>query len=133
MCPAGRAKEGARLLGIRQEDGTVAILPETLPITQAFIDLANKDSPAEQRFRFTNVCLKGGCVQWNGQGCDISDVLVQHVHGVFSAAELPVCGIRSNCRWHLQNGANACRVCPLVITEITEEEVREFERTAQMP
>jgi hypothetical protein len=31
---------------------------------------------------------------------------------------VPNCTIRSNCRWFDQTGYNACRVCPLVITDL---------------
>jgi hypothetical protein len=35
---------------------------------------------------------------------------------------LPRCSIRANCRWFDQQGADACRVCPFVITDLTSLE-----------
>jgi hypothetical protein len=31
---------------------------------------------------------------------------------------LPKCSIRSQCRWFLQHGRDACAVCPLIITDV---------------
>ena len=92
MCPSARAKEGSRLLGVRQEDGTVAILPEPLPINKQFIEAASHGDPPEQRFRFTNKCVEGGCKQWNGKGCGIAEQIVKHMHRVDVTADLPACG-----------------------------------------
>ena len=131
MCPSSQAKEGAQLLGVRQEDGTVAILPQPLPVGKTFIETANRTSPAEQKFRFTNKCVEGGCQQWNGKGCGIADRLVEHLDKLTVSVRLPPCGIRSSCRWHQQSGPDACRVCPYVITQLSKEEVEENQRAIQ--
>lgn len=122
LCPSSRAQTGARLLGIRQEDGRVAILPEPLKIDESFIDISNQLAHAEQQFRFTNKCVESGCKQWTGQRCGVSDNLIQASQFLKLDNSLPECGIRAQCRWYNQNGAAACNICPLVITEVTEEE-----------
>ncbi|MBK7359176.1 MAG: hypothetical protein IPI45_06280 [Saprospiraceae bacterium] len=122
LCPSSRAQTGARLLGIRQEDGSMAILPEPLKIDNSFIDISHQLAPAEQQFRFTNKCVESGCKQWTGARCGVADKLIQACSSIQLANTLPECGIRPQCRWYKQNGDEACKICPLVITELTEEE-----------
>jgi hypothetical protein len=37
LCPAHRCKPGSKLLGVRQSDGMIAILPQPLLIDEAFV------------------------------------------------------------------------------------------------
>lgn len=124
MYPAHRCVPGSQLLGVRQNDGTIAILPQTLPIDGQFIQKAKQHpiSP-ERRFRFTNKCIEGGCKQWNGKGCNVAERVVQYIDSIAVNEKLPACSIRNNCRWHLQKGEEACMACSFVITEITEDEL----------
>lgn len=126
-CPSSKCKTGSQLLGVRQDDGTVAILPEPIQIDEHFIALANNgDSNATQHFRFTNKCVESGCSQWNGKACGVIENLVTHLDALPVRSELPACAIRTNCRWYQQQGANACKVCIFVITEITEKDTAPF-------
>lgn len=123
MCPSSKAKNGAELLGVRQDDGTIAILPQTLPVDQDFVAVASSDGVhPEQKFRFTNKCIESGCRQWNGTGCGVADQVVQFMNSLPIAEELDDCPIRPSCRWYLQKGPDACKVCPFIISEITEED-----------
>jgi hypothetical protein len=124
MCPSHRCKPGSKLIGVRQEDGTVAILPQALPIDENFIEKA-KQHPmaAEQRFRFTNKCIEGGCNQWDGKGCGVANRMLQYLDQVVTQEALPPCAIRQNCRWFLQEGPESCKICPYVLTEISEKEI----------
>ena len=92
LCPSARAVTGSQLLGVRQPDGTVAILPQALPVTQQFIDKAtlnNKDP--QQYFRFANKCVEHGCKQWTGSRCGVADRIVEEIKSLinFSEANLP--------------------------------------------
>lgn len=124
LCPAHRCKPGSLLLGVKQDNGTIAILPEALPIDDVFIE-KTKANPvsAERRFRFTNKCIEGGCMQWNGTGCNIADNVVGYLAKLNMGETIPVCSIRKNCRWYLQKGVDACKTCSFIPTEITQEEV----------
>lgn len=122
LCPSSRAQKGARLLGIRQEDGQVAILPQPLLIDESFIEEASKRSPAEQQFRFTNKCVESGCQQWTGSRCGVADTIVSVMNGLVVSNELPACAIRQQCRWFNQNGAESCKVCSFVITATTSDD-----------
>lgn len=124
MCPSHRCKLGSSLLGIRQGNGTIAILPQALSIDEDFIDKVKQHPiPPEQRFRFTNKCIDKGCRQWNGKGCDVVERVVSFLNIIPQNKELPKCSIRNKCRWFVQKGLDACKICPYVLTEITEEEI----------
>lgn len=124
MCPSNRCKPGSKLLGVRQNNGVVSILPEALSIDQEFIDKVKEHPrPPEQRFRFTNKCIESGCNQWTDKGCGVIEEVIQYLDQIPSNEELPKCSIRFRCRWFLQKGANACKVCPYILTEITEQEL----------
>lgn len=128
MCPSNRCKPGSKLLGVRQDNGIVSILPEALPIDQTFIDkVKGHKRPPEQRFRFTNKCIENGCNQWSGKGCGVIDQVIQYLDKIPSTEELPKCSIRVQCRWFLQKGSDACKVCPYILTEITEKEILDMQ------
>lgn len=120
MCPSSKAQTGAQLLGVRQDDGTVAILPQPLRIDESFLELASAAAPAEQRFRFTNKCVESGCAQWTGTRCGVADKVLSVIDVLLISDELPECGIRPQCRWFRQNGRDACKACPFVVTHTTE-------------
>jgi hypothetical protein len=133
-CPSNRCKPGSDLIGIRQDDGTVAILPQPLPVDQHFVDIARQTpGEPEERFRFSNKCVESGCGQWTGSRCGVIDRVINMLDAIPGVApnqvteetpgadvSLPPCGIRPTCRWFLQSGSNACHVCPYVLTHITE-------------
>lgn len=124
LCPSSRAKPGAQLLGVRQRDGTVAILPHTLPVDETFMEAVAADpTPPEQRFRFTNKCIESGCQQWQGGSCGVINHIVTFLDKIPSQEPLPACSIRPQCRWFLQQGKDTCTMCPYVLTEITEAEL----------
>lgn len=121
MCPSNRCKPGSKLLGVRQDNGTVSILPEALPIDESFIETVKQNPVApEQRFRFTNKCIESGCNQWNGKGCGVIEQVIQYLEHIPQSLDLPKCSIRPKCRWFLQKGADACKICRYIVTEITE-------------
>lgn len=125
MCPSYRCKPGSGLLGIRQENGRIAILPQILQIDEKFLVKAKENLiPPEQRFRFSNKCIEKGCKQWNGQGCDVVERVAQFLNIIPEEEGIPKCSIRGTCRWHLQKGEDACKICPYVLTEITGEEMK---------
>lgn len=125
MCPSSKGKQGALLLGVRQ-NGAIAILPQALQIDQEFIEKANEPTPAEQHFRFANKCVEAGCKQWANNKCGVIDKMQGFLDQVVVSDKLPECSIRHQCRWFLQSAAEACKICPYVITEISQEEIDVF-------
>lgn len=120
LCPSHRST-GARLLGVRQHDGTISMLPAPLLINEE--DFANTP---ERSFRFVSDCSHNGCTQWTGKDCGIASRIVQFLNEIQPADTIPVCSIRNRCRWHHQQGYEACRICPYIITDITTEELDNY-------
>lgn len=123
ICPSSRGKAGAQLLGVRQPGGWVSILSEPKLLDAEFFEEAAKHGRPEERFRFANKCVESGCGQWKGGRCSVGDRVAAVELRNAQEADLPVCSIRNKCRWYGQSGADACRGCFFVITEITEEEI----------
>ncbi len=120
VCPSARAEPGATLVGVVGEDGRVKYLKDRLEVDQHFIDLVSQRARPEQRFRFANTCVEGGCQQWDGSKCRIVDNVRAFLGPGESTKRLAPCSIRPACRWFRQDGAAACRLCPLVITDTAE-------------
>lgn len=127
ICPSFKCEEGSLLLGIRQKDGNIAILPKPLQIGQTFIDnINNAGLIPEEHFRFTNQCMKNDCKQWSNRGCGVA-IRISHFFKSENLLDpIPECSLRSECRWHKQEGENICRLCPRVITNITADEVTQY-------
>jgi len=126
MCPAFKGSEGAQLLGIRQDDGTIAILPQALPVDNAFLQKASQNGKPEEQFRFTGRCIEGGCQQWTGKRCGVADRVLDFIEQIETTYTLQPCPIRPSCRWYLQNKADACRICTYVVTEISAIEIEQY-------
>jgi len=121
LCPSSKCRDGSLLLGIVKEDGHVDMLKQAIPITEDFVNTAMQGRLAETRFRFAGTCAKNGCRQWTGSRCGIVDKMLNHIQDAIPVMdELPACSIRPQCRWYNQNGADACKLCPWVITEVSE-------------
>ena len=122
LCPSYRCEEGARLLGIVQHDGSVAFTPDDIRIDATFVETARRGRAPEARFRFAGPCQRGRCAQWTGERCGVIDGVLRlaAATGMAVSDALPDCAIRAQCRWFGQAGAEACRVCTLVITELPD-------------
>lgn len=125
LCPSSDCSKGAVLIGIVQQDHTVTLLENTLPIDATFIEKASQPGvPApEKRFRFARPCAKGGCKQWNGTACTVISTLDELNKGVWPDEHegLRPCAIRDRCRWFSQIGKKACSMCKYVVTDNREE------------
>jgi hypothetical protein len=120
-CPSARCAEGAVLLGVVGSDGKVGFVTPRIEIDRDFVTEAHKGRTPEKRFRFAQPCLRGGCTEWTGTRCGVIDRAIDAARrqGLSKdLADLPRCSIRSSCRWFAQIGADACTVCPLVITDL---------------
>jgi hypothetical protein len=122
MCPSSRCEPGASLIAILDE-GRLAHITPALPVNEAFVASAREHGSPEARMRFASPCLKAGCAQWTGSSCGIIEQVVAAEIGP-SGGRLPRCAIRPSCRWYAQEGAAACRACPLVVTDAREAPAR---------
>lgn len=117
LCPSARCSEGAQLLGIVLQNGSIAFAPNQIFIDRGFVQVALRGRAPEKRFRFANRCLQNACGQWNTDRCGVADRLVDELIPVGNAPGLPGCGIRQSCRWFHQRGEAACRICPEIVTD----------------
>jgi len=121
LCPSSRCEEGATLLGIVLQNGTVAFAAERIEVDGEFVKSAQEGRSPEKRFRFSSPCVKCGCKQWTGDHCGVIDKVLKSAPPEAASSKLPQCSIREQCRWFHQTGAVACGICPLVITDLMEE------------
>jgi hypothetical protein len=105
------------VIGVMGADGRLEYLRDRLEIDQAFIDEVSVDARPEQRFRFSGPCVEHGCEQWDGCRCTVIDRVMAQVEPPGGEPSLQPCAIRTACRWFDQTGPDACRVCPMVITD----------------
>jgi len=131
LCPSARMKEGGTLLGIVMPNGRVAFSPDRIEVNREFVVNANEGRSPEKRFRFADACVRTACKQWAGSRCGVIDEVLNDMpaDALRAGAQLPHCSIRSQCRWYEQAGAEACRACPLVITDCRMEEATELAAT----
>ena len=118
LCPSSRCEDGHILLGVVQADGTVGFLSERMTLGLEFVEIASKGRRPEKRFRFASTCVKTACRQWKGGRCGVIDQVLDSVPAALRSTRLAQCSIRDQCRWHQQEGDEACTVCPLVITDL---------------
>jgi hypothetical protein len=118
-CPSGRCREGAVLLGIVGAKGVLGHVSPPIPIDAEFVERARQGGTPEARFRFAEPCIEQECGQWTGCRCGVIDAVVHSSAGQRIAQEapgpLPVCAIRSSCRWFAQTGPPACVICPYIV------------------
>ncbi len=118
-CPSSRCEPGASLIAIVGDDGRLAHVTPALTVDEAFVEAAAQHGSPEARMRFASPCLEAGCAQWTGSSCGIIEQVMAAGIGP-AGGRLPRCAIRPSCRWYAQEGAAACRACPLVVTDATE-------------
>ena len=120
-CPSAQiGMQELRLLGVVEptpEGPRVAYLNEDVPVTDAVLSQVAPMEPTRV-FRFAAQCEATRCVHFSGERCQLATRIVQLLPGVVDA--LPVCLIRSTCRWFYQEGPNACLRCPQVVTEASD-------------
>lgn len=119
-CPSVPARVGVELIGVAQPDGRVGFLETPMRVDREFLDVAESYGPTGNRFRFSAGCEQNRCVHWTGTECGLINRLRQRVNEAASVPDvkrLPSCGIRCDCRWWAQHGAEACKVCVLVATD----------------
>ena len=120
LCPSYTCQPGAILLGIVMRDGRVAFSGDRLVVNEEFVQIAREGRTPEKRFRFGGQCVQNGCRQWTGKRCGVIDKITETADTDVGNAALPECSIRSECRWFYQSGAEACAVCPEIVTDSRE-------------
>jgi hypothetical protein len=117
LCPSARPDDGSLIFAVRTDhEGTagVAYLDEPIPTSREVLALAGPVDPREV-FRFASPCAQSKCVHFEGDSCALGG----RVSALLPAVQerLPVCQIRSQCRWFAERGPAACQRCPLIVTK----------------
>jgi len=119
LCPSARPEmAGAVIFGVvggTVEQPRVAHLARPLPVTDELLALVAPVSPLAV-YRTAAPCAASACVHFKDDRCRLATRAVQTLPLV--AEVLPACRIRRDCRWWRQEGADACRRCPMVVTEV---------------
>jgi|ERR1700733_2029530 hypothetical protein len=120
VCPSVQCKEGVNLLGILQSNGQVTFFSQRFEVDHEFVQTAALGREPEKRFRFSGKCITNACRHWTNDKCGlIKDMIREFTHKGLSSS-LPECSIRKQCRWFVQEGARACKICPLISTNIDD-------------
>lgn len=117
-CPSARPDDSqAVILGVvRRDEGKarVQVLPQTIPSETLTVYVPSDLRPTEI-LRFAAPCAEQQCAHFDSDRCQLADRIVAHLPPVIE--RLPPCAIRRTCRWFAQEGIEACRRCPQIITE----------------
>lgn len=114
-CPSAQPDTaGAQVLGVVEEGG-LAYVAGHMPVTAPLLKVAGPVPPTAL-FRFAAPCATGACTHFEGGACQLARRIARGMAPVVD--RLPACAIRPTCRWHAQEGAEACRRCPQVVTRI---------------
>jgi hypothetical protein len=122
-CPSARCEPGSSLIAVLGPEGRLAHVTPELPVDEEFVARASRHGPPEARMRFTSPCVEARCVQWTGSGCGVIEDVIAADLSTGEERRLPRCAIRATCRWYHQEGADACRVCPLILTDVSADGV----------
>ena len=117
-CPSSTASEGAVLLGVINNNGTLGYITNKTEVTGELYDEILKKAAPEKHFRFSNQCIESGCRQWQSGKCSVIKKIMSDNEELELEQQLPACSIRPSCRWYYQEGAKACSFCPYIITDM---------------
>lgn len=122
-CPSAQpGMDGARVLGvIERTEGrkSVAYLNDSPVVSDEILQMAAPAEPTEV-FRFSAKCEERNCTHFDGRDCALATRIVENMMPV--SEKLPPCWLRSTCRWHAQQGAQACFRCPQIATTIEPDD-----------
>ena len=82
------------------------------PVTQETFEMVEPLHPSEV-FRIAAPCVEGNCKNYGEGICHLGRHMAKARRRTF---ELQACSIRSRCVWWHQEGPEACRRCPGVLT-----------------
>lgn len=78
-------------------------------------DLSN-----ERRFRFASSCTERACPQWPGSQCHAIESVISANPQMEPSTTAAILRHSKLLPWFAQSGRRACRVCPLVVTDLAE-------------
>lgn len=102
------------VVGGTAEEPRVRHLEQPVPVTDDLLALSGPVSPTEV-FRFAARCACHACPNFKHERCSLAARIVTLLPTVTD--DLPICPIRPRCRWWREEGREACRRCPQVVTD----------------
>lgn len=119
LCPSARPEmSGSIVFGVvggDVDEPRVNYLADPQTVTDDILSLAEPLEPTEV-FRFAAPCAGACCRHFDGAQCRLATRVATMLPAVTD--KLPRCRIRPSCRWWRQEGADACRRCPQVVSEM---------------
>jgi hypothetical protein len=110
--------EGSVVFGVVGEargEPMIGYLEEPVSVTPEVMNLAAPVAATEV-FRFAAPCAGHGCRHFDGADCRLAGRVVQLLPLTVDLP--PACAIRPECRWWQQEGKEACRRCPQIVSEV---------------
>lgn len=116
-CPSAQPDmEGSRIFGIldgTSEQPRIAYLDAGAEIAPE-LALGLKEVLPTEIFRYAARCEEARCSHFDGIHCTLARRLRVVLPAVTTA--LPVCTVRSTCRWYAEEGGEICLRCPQIVT-----------------
>jgi hypothetical protein len=129
LCPSAQPEmDNAIVLGVFEnagDDRKLSYLNTVVPVNKEITDTSG-GVPPTLVYRFAAKCLSEKCVQYRNGKCKLGKEITGSLRT--STDKLPACTIRSNCRWHHENGAEACFRCSQVITRVEFDNAKVTDR-----
>jgi hypothetical protein len=110
-CPSAPFKEGHSVFGIFKDD-RLEFTDNLIKIDQQMVEDSFKTE-----FRVSMKCVTKGCVNWNGKKCSVPDQMSYFLSPQADPSLYEKCSLKPTCRWFAENGAEACKMCPLIRTK----------------
>lgn len=118
-CPSAQPDmDGARVFGLiggTVERPRIQYLKKSAIVTEALASKLDSIDPTKV-FRYAATCEQSRCQHFSEGQCSLAHRVAQQLPAVVDAP--PPCQIRNTCRWHAEQGVQACMRCPQVITMI---------------
>ncbi|WP_231672113.1 hypothetical protein [Ralstonia pseudosolanacearum] len=117
-CPSSQPDQlGSRIIGVVVKgDGSpsIAFLKDPVPPEQ-IAHLVPDSVPVTEIVRIAAPCQQEKCRHFGDGKCSLVSKIVEQLPQVVQ--HLSYCPTRKSCLWWSQEGAEACRRCPQVVTE----------------
>lgn len=118
-CPSAQPDmDGARAIGViggTVEQPRIHYLKKSAIVTETLASKLGNIDPTKI-FRYAATCEESRCQHFSQGHCSLARRVAQQLPAVVDTP--PTCQIRNTCRWHAEQGVQACMRCPQVITMI---------------
>ncbi len=137
LCPsASPAQDGCRAIAVVGDapgEPRLRYFTKPLGVDTELLALTGPVDPTAV-LRFAAPCAENACQHFDGADCRLVQKMVTLLPP--AVERLPPCPIRPQCRWWLQEGRDACRRCPEVLSlrqRLSELQARVADPTYPLP